>query len=195
MGGRARRGQPTQGEYQAAQQAKIVGRHRSENGEPEVGGWKLRNKRKDQRHTTGRGRAAITSPSHSRGGSRASYPIGLVQIAFHGGKIVVHRPRVHDYDGHEIARPTRMRRRLRIGLAGQMNLMLISVSKRRFTRSDRLPEGAGPAAAGDATSKSSASRQPQVGALLDLGYSADDDALTEASDEVLYPMCPLDLMP
>ena len=71
-------------------------------------------------------------------------------------------------DGHACAATMAMRFELptwRAALAEDwlgrwaMNLMLINVSTRKFRRSVRLPEGDVPAAAGDGTSKSAASRR------------------------------------
>ena len=104
----------------------------------------------------------FTGAPHSRGGSRAGYRWGRTKgkIDFHGGKVAVHRPRVRGYDGHEIALPTWTAAQAEDWLGRwAMNLMLINVSTRKFRRSVRLPEGDVPAAAGDGTSKSAASRR------------------------------------
>ena len=104
----------------------------------------------------------FTGARHSRGGNRAGYRWGRTKgkIDFHGGKVAVHRPRVRGYDGHEIALPTWTAAQAEDWLGRwAINLMLINVSTRKFRRSVRLPEGDVPAAAGDGTSKSAASRR------------------------------------
>ena len=63
-------------------------------------------------------------------------------------------------NGHEVALPTWRAAQAEVWLGRwAMNLMLINVSTRKFRRSVRLPEGDLPAAAGDGTSKSAASRR------------------------------------
>ena len=70
------------------------------------------------------------------------------------------RPRLRSYDGHEVELPTWRAAQAEDWLGRwAMNLMLINVSTRKFRRSVRLPEGDVPAAAGDGTSKSAASRR------------------------------------
>src|SRR6266498_3039636 len=77
-----------------------------------------------------------------------------------GGRVVVHRPRVRSYDGHEVALPTWRAAQAEDWLGRwAMNLMLINVSTRKLRRAVRLPEGDLPVIAGDGTSKSAASRR------------------------------------
>jgi hypothetical protein len=72
----------------------------------------------------------------------------------------VHRSRVRSYDGHEVALPTWTAAEAEDWLGrGAMNLMLINVSTRELRHAVRLPEGDLPVIAGDATSKSAASRR------------------------------------
>src|SRR5271167_67900 len=102
----------------------------------------------------------VAGPRHSRG-ERAGHRWGTTkgQIGFHGGKVVVRRPRVRS-EGHEVTLPTWRAAQAEDWLGRwAMNLMLINVSTRKFRRSVRLPEGDVPAAAGDGTSKSAASRR------------------------------------
>ena len=104
----------------------------------------------------------LAGPRHSRGrdapasaGARRKGKIG-----FHGGKVDVRRPRLRSYDGHEVELPTWKAAQAEDWLGRwAMNLMLINVSTRKFRRAVRLPEGDVPAAAGDGTSKSAASRR------------------------------------
>jgi putative transposase len=99
---------------------------------------------------------------HSRGRGRIGHRWGKTKgkIGFHGGKVVVHRPRVRRYDGHEVALPTWTAAQAEDWLGRwAMNLMLINVSTRKLRRAVRLPEGDLPIIAGDGTSKSAASRR------------------------------------
>src|SRR6266850_4709153 len=104
----------------------------------------------------------LAGAPHNRGGGRIGHRWGRTKgkIGFHGGKVAVQRPRVRSYDGHEVALPTWTAAQAEDWLGRwAMNLMLINVSTRKFRRSVRLPEGDVPAAAGDGTSKSAASRR------------------------------------
>ena len=104
----------------------------------------------------------LAGPRHSRGRGRAGQRWGATRgkIGFHGGKVDVRRPRLRSYDGHEVELPTWRAAQAEDWLGRwAMNLMLINVSTRKFRRSVRLPEGDVPAAAGDGTSKSAASRR------------------------------------
>ena len=104
----------------------------------------------------------LAGPRHSRGEGRAGQRWGATRgkIGFHGGKVDVRRPRLRSYDGHEVELPTWKAAQAEDWLGRwAMNLMLINVSTRKFRRSVRLPEGDVPAAAGDGTSKSAASRR------------------------------------
>jgi transposase-like protein len=98
---------------------------------------------------------------HSRGGKRLGHRWGATKgkIGFHGGKVVVRRPRLRS-DGHEVALPTWTAAQAEDWLGRwAMNLMLINVSTRKLKRAVRLPDGDLPAVAGDGTSKSAASRR------------------------------------
>jgi putative transposase len=50
----------------------------------------------------------LAGAPHSGGGGRVGRRWGITKgkIGFHGGKVVVHRPRVRGYDGPEIELPT-----------------------------------------------------------------------------------------
>lgn len=102
----------------------------------------------------------LAGPRHSRG-ERTGHRWGATtgKIGFHGGKVVVRRPRVRS-DGHEVVLPTWRAAQSEDWLGRwAMNLMLINVSTRKLRRAVRLPEGDLPAVAGDGTSKSAASRR------------------------------------
>jgi len=103
----------------------------------------------------------LAGPRHSRGRARVGQRWGATQgkIGFHGGKVVVRRPRLRS-DGHEVGLPTWKAAQAEDWLGRwAMNLMLINVSTRKLKRAVRLPEGDLPAIAGDGTSKSAASRR------------------------------------
>ena len=103
----------------------------------------------------------LAGPRHSRG-ERVGHRWGATKgkIGFHGGKVVVRRPRVRSCDGHEVALPTWSAAQAEDWLGRwAMNLMLINVSTRKLKRAVRLPEGDLPAVMGDGTSKSAASRR------------------------------------
>ena len=102
----------------------------------------------------------LAGARHS-GGARLGHRWGATKgkIGFHGGKVVVRRPRVRRA-GHEIALPTWRTAQAEDWLGRwAMNLMLINVSTRKLNRAVRLPEGDLPAVMGDGTSKSAASRR------------------------------------
>ncbi|MGB6947940.1 MAG: transposase, partial [Methyloceanibacter sp.] len=102
----------------------------------------------------------LAGPRHSRG-ERVGHRWGATKgkIGFHGGKVVVRRPRVRN-EGHEVALPTWRAAQAEDWLGRwAMNLMLINVSTRKLKRAVRLPEGDVPAVMGDGTSKSAASRR------------------------------------
>src|SRR6266536_5921704 len=104
----------------------------------------------------------LTGGRHSRGRARVGHRWGTTKgkIGFHGGKIVVHRPRVRSYDGREIPLPTWTSAEAENVLGRwAMNLMLINVSTRKLGRAVRLPEDDLPTVPGDGTSKSAASRR------------------------------------
>jgi putative transposase len=99
---------------------------------------------------------------HQRGGARVGHRWGETRgrLGFHGGKVLVRRPRVRGREGKEKSLPT-WEKAVGEDWLGRwaLNLMLINVSTRRFSRAVRLSEGDLPAAAGDGTSKSAASRR------------------------------------
>src|SRR4051794_29683386 len=102
----------------------------------------------------------LAGPRHSRG-DRVGHRWGATKgkLGFHGGKVVVRRPRVRS-EGHEVALPTWRAAQAEDWLGRwAMNLMLINVSTRKLKRAVRLPEGDLPAVIGDGTSKSAASRR------------------------------------
>ena len=102
----------------------------------------------------------LAGPRHSRG-DRVGQRWGATKgkLGFHGGKVVVCRPRVRS-EGQEVALPTWKAAQAEDWLGRwAMNLMLINVSTRKLKRAVRLPEGDLPAVMGDGTSKSAASRR------------------------------------
>ena len=102
----------------------------------------------------------LACPRHSRG-ERVGHRWGATKgkLGFHGGKVVVGRPRVRS-EGQEVALPTWKAAQAEDWLGRwAMNLMLINVSTRKLKRAVRLPEGDLPAVMGDGTSKSAASRR------------------------------------
>jgi putative transposase len=102
----------------------------------------------------------LAGPRHSRG-ERVGHRWGATKgkLGFHGGKVVVRRPRVRS-EGQEVALPTWKAAQAEDWLGRwAMNLMLINVSTRKLKRAVRLPEGDLPAVMGDGTSKSAASRR------------------------------------
>jgi len=102
----------------------------------------------------------VAGPRHGRG-ERIGHRWGATKgkLGFHGGKVVVRRPRVRR-DGHEVRLPTWSTAQAEDWLGRwAMNLMLINVSTRKLGRAVRLPGGDVPAVPGDGTSKSAASRR------------------------------------
>src|SRR4051794_429223 len=102
----------------------------------------------------------LAGPRHSRG-ERGGHRWGATKgkLGFHGGKVVVRRPRVRS-EGQEVALPTWRAAQAEDWLGRwAMNLMLINVSTRKLKRAVRLPEGDLPTVLGDGTSKSAASRR------------------------------------
>lgn len=107
--------------------------------------------------------AALCGPHHGRKAGKVGHRWGktLGPIGFHGGKVVIERPRVRARDGKaELALPS-WSAAIAEDWLGQwaLNLMLINVSTRRFGRAVRLPEGDVPAPAGAGVSKSAVSRR------------------------------------
>jgi hypothetical protein len=83
------------------------------------------------------------------------------QVAYHGGRVGVDRPRVRSREGQqELVLPS-WAAALGEDWLGQwaMNQMLINVSTRKFRRSVRLPGGDVGSLKGDGTSKSAVSRK------------------------------------
>lgn len=107
--------------------------------------------------------AALCGPRHGHEAGKVGHRWGKTRgpLGFHGGKVVVERPRVRAKDGTaELALPS-WSAAIAEDWLGQwaLNLMLINVSTRRFGRAVRLPEGDVPAAAGAGVSKSAVSRR------------------------------------
>jgi putative transposase len=78
---------------------------------------------------------------HGRRRERAGHRWGTTKgpIGFHGGKVVVRRPRVRS-DGHEVVLPSWRAAQAEDWLGRwAMNLMLINVSTRKLKRAVRLP--------------------------------------------------------
>src|SRR6516164_7558962 len=85
----------------------------------------------------------LAGAPHSRSGGRVGHRWGRTKgkIGFHGGKVAVHRSRVRSYDGHEVTLPTWGAAQAEDWLGRwAMNLMLINVSPRRQTQSERPGE-------------------------------------------------------
>jgi transposase-like protein len=107
----------------------------------------------------------LCGPRHARTRSRRGHRWGQTrsEIAYHGGKVKVVRPRVRGLAGKEMALPSwELLSDPDLLQAWAMNLMLLSVSTRKYGRAVRLPGAAGgdlPARSGDATSKSAVSRR------------------------------------
>ena len=107
----------------------------------------------------------LCGPRHARTRSRRGHRWGQTrsEIAYHGGKVKVVRPRVRGLAGKEMALPSwELLSDPDLLQAWAMNLMLLSVSTRKYGRAVRLPGAAGgdlPAQSGDATSKSAVSRR------------------------------------
>jgi len=105
---------------------------------------------------------ATCGPRHGRDEKREAHRWGKTRgrIGFHGGKVVIDRPRVRGVGGREVPISSWNRATAEDWLGRwAMNLMLINVSTRRFGRAVRLPEGDVPADPGSGVSKSAASRR------------------------------------
>jgi len=107
--------------------------------------------------------SAVCGERHQRHDGRQGRRWGETrsQVAFHGGRIGVDRPRVRSREGQqELVLPSWAAAQDEDWL-GQwaMNQMLINVSTRKFRRSVRLPGGDVGSISGDGTSKSAVSRQ------------------------------------
>jgi putative transposase len=104
----------------------------------------------------------LAGARHGRNPERAGRRWGATtgKIGFHGGKVDVRRPRIRSLAGREVRLPNWQAAQAEAWLGRwAMNLMLINVSTRKLRRAVRLPEGDLPAAPGDGTSKSAASRR------------------------------------
>jgi len=107
--------------------------------------------------------SAVCGERHQRHDGRQGRRWGETrsQVAFHGGRIGVDRPRVRSREGQqELVLPSWAAAQDEDWL-GQwaMNQMLINVSTRKFRRSVRLPGGDVGSISGDGTSKSAVSRK------------------------------------
>lgn len=106
--------------------------------------------------------AALCGPAHGRDPERAAYRWGATmgEVSYHGGKVKVARPRVRDLSGKEVGLPSWQAAR-----EGDLlrhwahNLMVLTVSTRKYGRAVRLPEGDLASEPGDGTSKSAVSRR------------------------------------
>ncbi len=102
---------------------------------------------------------------HARTAERQGHRWGTTQSesAYHGGKVKLTRPRVRDLAGKEMSLPSwELLSDPALLQSWAMNIMLLTVSTRKYARAVRLPgEASGdlPARAGDATSKSAVSRR------------------------------------
>jgi putative transposase len=107
--------------------------------------------------------AALCGPRHGREAGKPGHRWGRTQgaIGFHGGKVVVERPRVRVKGGKAELPLSSWSSAIAEDWLGQwaLNLMLINVSTRRFGRAVRLPDGDIPAEAGSGVSKSAVSRR------------------------------------
>ncbi len=105
---------------------------------------------------------ALCGPRHVRSPARRGYRWGTTrsELAYHGGKVKIARPRVRDLAGRELrlaswealSDPDLIK-------AWALNLMVLTVSTRKYRRAVRLPEGDVPQMSGDGTSKSAVSRR------------------------------------
>ncbi len=106
--------------------------------------------------------AALCGPRHRRSTDRQGYRWGTTrsEIAYHGGKVKVTRPRVRSLTGEEMALDSWAALSDPACLGEwALNLALLSVSTRKYRRAVRLPAGDLPGIAGDGTSKSAVSRR------------------------------------
>jgi transposase-like protein len=106
--------------------------------------------------------AALCGPAYGRVGERKAYRWGTTvgELGYHGGKVKVTRPRARDLAGKEVGLPSwRAVREDDLLRHWAHNLMLLTVSTRKYGRAVRLPEGDLACAPGDGTSKSAVSRR------------------------------------
>ena len=150
---------------------------------------------------------ATCGPRHGRDEKREAHRWGKTRgrIGFHGGKVVIDRPRVRGVGGREVPISSWNRATAEDWLGRwAMNLMLINVSTRRFGRAVRLPEGDVPADPGSGVSKSAASRRfvalssEKLGAFMSADLSKLDllvvqiDGLRVSDDLVLVAAIGID---
>ena len=106
--------------------------------------------------------SALSGPRYRHDKTKEGQRWGTTKgkLGFHGGKVEIERPRVRSRAGRELALPS-WEAALEEDFLKQwaMNLMLINVSTRRFSRAVRLPEGDVGAAAGSGVTKSAVSRR------------------------------------
>jgi putative transposase len=106
--------------------------------------------------------AGLCGVRYRRADGKDGYRWGRTKgkLGFHGGKIELERPRVRARNGGEITLPSWQAAVAEDWLGKwPLNLMLINVSTRKFSRAVRLPEGDVPAGSGTGLSKSAASRR------------------------------------
>ena len=85
---------------------------------------------------------ALCGSRHARSGERKGHRWGTTrsEIAYHGGKVKVERPRVRDFAGREMSLPSwELLSEPELLQAWAMNLMVINVSTRKYARAVRLP--------------------------------------------------------
>jgi len=105
---------------------------------------------------------AVCGARHRRHGERRGYRWGTTasEIAYHGGRVKVRRPRVRDRSGKEVSLESwEVLRDGDLLREWALNLMVLNVSTRKYGRAVRLPEGDLPRVNGDGTSKSAVSRR------------------------------------
>jgi len=105
---------------------------------------------------------AVCGARHRRHGERRGYRWGATasEIAYHGGRVKMRRPRVRDRSGKEVSLESwEVLRDGDLLREWALNLMVLNVSTRKYGRAVRLPEGDLPRVNGDGTSKSSVSRR------------------------------------
>lgn len=106
--------------------------------------------------------ASLCGPMHRHDAERKVYRWGTTvgELGYHGGKVKVPRPRVRDVAGKEVQLPSwEVARDGDLLREWALNLMLLSVSTRKYGRAVRLPDGDLARQPGDGASKSSVSRR------------------------------------
>ncbi len=106
--------------------------------------------------------ASLCGPVHRHDAARKAYRWGTTvgELGYHGGKVKVPRPRVRDLASKEMQLPSwAAARDSDLLREWALNLMLLSVSTRKYGRAVRLPEGDLARQPGDGASKSSVSRR------------------------------------